>query len=388
MAEKILIIDDDIDTLKLVGLMLQKQGYQIVAAPNGQKGIAQAEAENPDLILLDVMMPDMDGYEVAKRLRTNPFTASIPILMFTAKTQLDDKVTGFEAGADDYLTKPTHPTELHAHVKALLARSPKGKAPAAATAAAEKRAFTIGVLAARGGLGVTTTAANLGTSLHQASHEEVIVAELRPGMGTLGPDLGEPHPRVLTELLQANLTDMNRQKVKEALRSYEDGLKFLYGSVQPKDGILMNSTEAFEALVNRLSFLARYLILDLGAGLLPLTQKLITACHQILVVVEPVNNSVIHTKALLSDLVDLGFNKRTIQVVVVSRIRSDTQLNWSQIEEMLGQSPIVAITPAPELIYMAARMKTTAVGSRPDSLTTQQFAKLASTILEVEKQQP
>jgi DNA-binding response OmpR family regulator len=127
MAEKILIIDDDIDTLKLVGLMLQKQGYQIFASANGEQGLIQAEAEDPDLILLDVMMPDMDGYEVARRLRANTLTANTPILMFTAKTQLDDKVTGFEAGADDYLTKPTHPTELSAHVKALLARSSKGK---------------------------------------------------------------------------------------------------------------------------------------------------------------------------------------------------------------------------------------------------------------------
>ena len=72
---------------------------------------------NTDLILLDVMMPGMDGDQVAKRLRANPLTANTPILMFTAKTQLDDKVNGFEAGADDYLTKPTHPSELNVHVK-------------------------------------------------------------------------------------------------------------------------------------------------------------------------------------------------------------------------------------------------------------------------------
>jgi DNA-binding response OmpR family regulator len=387
MAEKILIIDDDIDTLKLVGLMLQKQGYQIVAAPNGQQGLTQAEMENPDLILLDVMMPEMDGYEVARRLRANSFTANIPILMFTAKTQLDDKVVGFESGADDYLTKPTHPTELHAHVKALLARSGKGKG-GGGPSPSEKRAFTIGVLAARGGLGVTTVAVNLGASILEASKEQVIVAELRPGMGTMGPDLGESDPRVLTELLQSNLADVNRQKVSEALFTHASGLKLLYGSVQPKDGILLNSTAAFEALVNRLGFLARYLVLDLGAGLPPLTQKLITGCNQVLVVVEPVINSLAHSKILISNLSDLGFNKRTIQVVVVSRIRSDTQMNWAQVEEKLGQPPIVAVTPAPELLYMAERSKTTAIACRPDSLTTQQFAKLAAAMLEIEKLKP
>ena len=123
MAEKILIIDDDLDTLRLVGLMLQRQGYQITAAHNGKQGLEKALEDTPNLILLDVMMPDMDGYEVARRLRGNPQTEKIPILMFTAKTQLDDKVAGFEVGADDYLTKPTHPSELQSHVKALLSRA-------------------------------------------------------------------------------------------------------------------------------------------------------------------------------------------------------------------------------------------------------------------------
>ncbi|MBI5713206.1 MAG: response regulator, partial [Chloroflexi bacterium] len=79
MAEKILIIDDDLDTLKLVGLILQRQGYQIVAANSGSQGLAKAAAERPNLILLDVMMPDMEGYEVTRRLRADPELARTPI---------------------------------------------------------------------------------------------------------------------------------------------------------------------------------------------------------------------------------------------------------------------------------------------------------------------
>src|SRR5215813_8877646 len=130
MSEKILIVDDDLDTLRLVGLMLQRQGYQISAASNGQQGLDKAFEENPDLILLDVMMPDMDGYEVSRRLRQNPSTVNTPILMFTAKSQLNDKVIGFEVGVNDYLTKPTHPSELQARVKTLLARIDKKKSAA------------------------------------------------------------------------------------------------------------------------------------------------------------------------------------------------------------------------------------------------------------------
>jgi CheY-like chemotaxis protein len=385
MAPKILIIDDDVDTLKLVGLMLQKQGYQIVAADNGSHGLEQAETENPDLILLDVMMPEMDGYEVTKRLRANPLTANTPILMFTAKTQLDDKVSGFEAGADDYLTKPTHPTELSAHVKALLARSTKGRT-STSPLPAEKRAFTIGLLAPRGGLGVTTVAVNLGDALRLATKAEVIVAELRPGMGTLGPDMGEPTPKALSELLSANLADMTRQKVREELFVHETGLRMLFGSNRPKDATLVNAIGPMEALVNRLSYLAPYLVLDVGAGLLPLTQKLVTACSLLLVLTEPAVSSVAHSKMLVADLIELGISKRKVQVLMVNRIRSETQLSLSQLEDQLGQPPILAITPMPELIYTATRMKTTAITFRPDSLSAQQFAKLAAAVLDFEKQ--
>ncbi len=384
MAEKILIIDDDVDTLKLVGLMLQKQSYQIVAANNGLQGLEQAENENPDLILLDVMMPGMDGYEVAKRLRANPLTANTPILMFTAKTQLDDKVTGFEAGADDYLTKPTHPSELNAHVKALLSRNMKRKV-ATSPLPEEKRGMIIGILSPRGGQGVSTVAVNLGGALRVATKTDVIVAELRPGMGSLGPDLGENDPKALVELLTGNIADMTRQKVKEELFLHQTGLRLLFGSVHPKDATLANIIPPIETLVNRLSFLTPYLVLDLGAGLTSMSQKLATVCDLLFIVAEPVANALEHTKVLMQDLIGLGVPKENLKIIVVNRIRSDTQLTMAQIETQLGEIPAVAITPAPELIYLANRMKTTAIAARDDSLTIQQFAKLAAAVREQEK---
>ena len=106
MDKKILIVDDDFDTLHMVGKMLERHGFVIAAANNGEKAIQMAQTETPDLIILDVMMPGMDGYEVTRQLRGIEATAFIPIILFTAKAQVDDKLEGFEAGADDYLTKP------------------------------------------------------------------------------------------------------------------------------------------------------------------------------------------------------------------------------------------------------------------------------------------
>lgn len=386
MAEKILIIDDDMDTLKLVGLMLQKHSYQIVAAKTGLQGLEQAENENPDLILLDVMMPGMDGYEVARRLRNNPLTSGTPILMFTAKTQLDDKVLGFESGADDYLTKPTHPSELTAHVKALLSRSLKKQRIATSPLPEEQQALVIGVISSRGGQGVSTVAVNLGDALRLTTNAGVIVAEIRPGMGTLGPDMGNDNPKALVNLLTGKTADMTRQKVKEELFLHDTGLRLLFGSVHPKDAVLVNNIPPIETLVNRLSYLSSYLVLDLGACLGSLAQKLITVCNLIYVVVEPSENALAHSKLLVEDLLNLGVSKEKLQYIMVNRTRSDTQISVSEIETELEKDLAVAITPAPELFYQAVRMKTTAVSAQENSLTRQQFTILAQTVQNFEKQ--
>ena len=122
MGEKILVVDDDADTVKFISMILTRLGYDIVAALSGQQAFELAHTEQPDLIVLDVMMPGLDGYEVARILRQDPQTAATPILMFTAKTQVDDKVTGYNAGVNIYLTKPIHPIDLQANIKTLLSQ--------------------------------------------------------------------------------------------------------------------------------------------------------------------------------------------------------------------------------------------------------------------------
>ena len=301
MAEKILIIDDDVDTLRLVGLMLQRQGYQISAASNGEQGLAKAFEENPDLILLDVMMPDLDGYEVTRRLRKNPITEITPILMFTAKTQLDDKVTGFEVGANDYLTKPTHPTELQAHIKALLARAgPKREVQELETAIHEHHGVVIGVLSARGGLGVSTVASNVAGALFSRSQGDVILAELTPGQGTIGMDLGASEQKGLNELLSGSPVEITREKVAAALMPHSSGLKLLLASENPRDVHLINQVNHYEILVTRLSTLARFVVLDLGTGLPLFVQKLLPFCSERIVVIEGVPNSINQTKILIN----------------------------------------------------------------------------------------
>lgn len=122
---KILVIDDDIAINELIKVNLELNGYNVLQAHDGTTGFAIAKQELPDLIILDVMMPEVDGYTVAQRIRQNSTTEETPILMLTALSQLNDKVKGFNIGVDDYLVKPFEMEELQVRVKALLKRSRK-----------------------------------------------------------------------------------------------------------------------------------------------------------------------------------------------------------------------------------------------------------------------
>jgi pilus assembly protein CpaE len=387
MTEKILIIDDDVDTLRLVGLMLQRQGYEVSAASNGTQGLAKALEDRPDLILLDVMMPDMDGYEVARRLRKNPATVTVPILMFTAKTQLDDKVAGFEVGADDYLTKPTHPTELQSHVKSLLARSAQKEIDPNKFAAVpyEHHGYVIGVLSARGGLGVSSLASNLAAGIYSRTQSDVILAELTPGQGTIGSDFGYQNQKGLTELLQGSVAEITREKVESSLTPHNSGLKLLLASENPRDVTLTSQVKNYESLVASLSTLARFVVLDLGNGLPAFVQKILPMCSERFIVVEGVPGIIQHTKLLIDGIVDLKIDRKSISVVLNNRIRTESLMQLAQVQDRLGHSISATLIPAPEAFAQATRLQTPVVICQPTNMTSQQFLKIADDVLEREK---
>jgi DNA-binding response OmpR family regulator len=120
--KKILLVDDEIDLVETVRFPLEMEGYQVLVSYNGEDALNQARKENPDLILLDLMLPKLDGYKVCRLLKFDERYKHIPILMLTAKTQEKDKVLGLETGADEYITKPFEMDYLMEKVKAYLSK--------------------------------------------------------------------------------------------------------------------------------------------------------------------------------------------------------------------------------------------------------------------------
>ncbi len=118
----VLVADDDPDILSLVTLRLQRDGYEVIGAPDGERAVEEALERTPDLALIDVSMPKLDGYEVTERLRQHEPTSAIPIILLTARVQDSDVARGIEAGADDYVRKPFSTADLRSRVQAALGR--------------------------------------------------------------------------------------------------------------------------------------------------------------------------------------------------------------------------------------------------------------------------
>lgn len=125
MKPKILLVDDEPDALEVLGFKLRQAGYNALLAKDGERAIALARDERPALIVLDLMLPEVDGLEVCKILRRDPNTAAIPIIMLTARAAEMDRVLGLELGADDYVTKPFSPRELLLRIKKTARSCPK-----------------------------------------------------------------------------------------------------------------------------------------------------------------------------------------------------------------------------------------------------------------------
>ncbi len=372
MAERILIVDDDLDSLKLIGLMLQRQGYDISVAHSGQQALSKAQTDNPSLIILDIMMPDMDGYEVCRRLRQNPATQPIPIIMFTAKTMVDDKVAGFEAGADDYLTKPTHPAELASRVKAVLARS------AAQRHTAADRAHTIGFIGAKGGVGTTTLALNVAASF--AQRDNTILADFRPGQSTLGLSLGATRSTGMANLLSRPASEVNARTVENELIKHSSGLRLLLSSARPKEMQMSVNPETAAAIVAQLGMLARFVFLDLGAGLSPIAVRLLQEMDQLILAVEPNRVALALARALLQEVEQYAFSQSRAHVVLISRTQSSLQIPWQEAEQMLSHEIAAVISPMPELAFQATEANAPLILLQPNSLVANQYTKLAESL--------
>jgi CheY-like chemotaxis protein len=332
---KILIVDDDPDMRPLMRLTLAKLGHQPSLAATGTEGLKLAEGEPFDLMVLDLMMPDIDGYEVMRRLRSNPATRDLPIIVLTARTQAADYDSAIESGADAYLPKPFDPDALHRKIGELLKRAEVSKGASAQAAASALAGHVTVVLGLRGGVGATTCAVTMaGTLLRQGGR--VCLVDLSPSGGHVALQL-----RLSTAVTWRNLPPApDTTAVAQSLVRHDSGLVVLAAPSQPvRQG---PSADSFKATLEALQIFFTEVVIDAAPLLDGATEVSIAAADNIVVVCTPEVGAVHSTIGTLQALGTLRRPQSRV-IVVLNQVSPEPSLPASAIEKALGGPPDLVV---------------------------------------------
>ena len=370
----ILVVDDDVSTLRLVGLMLERQRYEIQVATSGEECLEKVGLYKPDLIILDVMMPGMDGYEVTRQLRKNPETSPIPILFFTAKDSITDKVSGFQAGGDDYLTKPAHSVELLSRVEALLQRSTHKLSE-------NEHGQAIAFLPVKGGVGNSTLALNAALELRNLKPQhKVVLIELSNGGGSLALQTGAKHQKGLQALIEKS-PPLSHEDVDGQLQKHTSGLYFLPSTSQPA-GIAAPLTKEFvHSLLQIVLADYDYVIFDLPPALTPPVSEALKKAEYIILTLEPNKVALQLATLLMENLEKINIGRYKIAPVVIHRAPTVGSISRELLEEQLDADLLANIPPAPDMAYQSWDNARPMVLLQPQSLVAQQVRLIVNKIL-------
>ncbi|MBE2197187.1 MAG: response regulator [Anaerolinea sp.] len=312
--KKILVIDDEFPIRYLVEHQLKRRGFAVVSANDGPSGLKAAFLHKPDLIVLDIMMPKMDGFAVCEEIRENPETARIPIIFLTACATKEHKLQAFKLGADDYLVKPFQGDELEAHITAVLRRN---HAPVAKTAPpAHKRARIISLFSLKGGVGTTTLAIQLAEAVALHENRSVVLMDLDLPLGGVAQALSLYTNRHVMDLLNEPQESIDIEKVKRFSQRHRANLW-----VMPAPGVLVEpgrllDPAVLEYTLDVIANSGNHVLLDLGSTLNKLTVAALRKSDVVYVVTsgQPVANKLYN--AFVGSAKQLGLEPQRLLPVI------------------------------------------------------------------------
>jgi pilus assembly protein CpaE len=361
MENRILVVDDDPISLQLVSSLLTGHGYRVVTAQHPNEGLSILADQTFDLAILDVLMPDMDGYELCRRVRSNPKTAQLPIVLLTALDTLDQKIRGFEAGADDYIAKPFEPKELLARIEVLIRRV--GPKPALEPTA--KIGKVIGVYSLRGGVGVSTLAANLAAGLAQLWDKPTVLVDLVFTAGQSSLFMNIPLKKTWADLVYIPDNDIDIDLLEILLLPHTTGARVLASPARPEQSELI-TTEKVELVLNILRTYYDYVILDLPHNFSETTLVGLDASDEILALLAPDLASVRNMSITLNTFQSLEISEKSIHVVL-NRTFKHHGLARKDIEDALKHKVDLVIPFTPDPLVNAINVGVPTVFGEPES---------------------
>jgi pilus assembly protein CpaE len=311
MAAKILVVDDDPNVQRLLQYTLKQEGYEVAIASDGAEGFRLWSTEAPDLILLDVMLPKLDGYQVAQKIRAEEGDGGhVPIIMLTAEREVEQKVRGLRAGADDYLIKPFHPAELLARIKSLLARFAPKDLMLARPPLGRVHAF----YGAKGGVGTTTIAINAAIALHRELGRKVCLVDgnLQFGDHRVFLDLGLDRKSIV-DIVTAPA--MDQDLIRQVLVKHDSGVDLLLAPPTPETAELV-TTDHMPVILNHLRDLYDYVLVDIDKRLDDINLGILEASETVFVVMTADLSCLKNVRLVLETIGHLGYEADKVQLVL------------------------------------------------------------------------
>jgi pilus assembly protein CpaE len=326
LVARIFVIDDDEQLLDMVGLMLERGGHHTTLLTSAIEGWEQITSDKPDLLVLDVMMPDMSGHDLTRQIRANKELEDLPILILTARSQEIDRTTALKIGADDYLSKPVTARELIERVDKLLTAKKGEETPT-------EEKVVIAFYGLRGGVGQTTLAVNLAAALRRLSQQEVCLVDLSPtGSQSL------IHMRLQAHSSWADLATANGldwPALQDRLSIHPSGLRVLAAPPTPQ-APTQPAAETTSAMIELLRDYMTFVVLDLPPVLSPAFQAALEAADVALHVISPDVVSVQTAVKLSRSLVKVGVTFRQKSYILNQVSAAEAQLAKATVERGLN----------------------------------------------------
>ncbi len=346
---RVLFIDDEPINHELVGHALQPLGCRMDYAETGNSGAAMARSLQPDVIITDVMMPEMNGYDLTRTLRREDQFATTPILILTAQSGLQDKLKAFEAGADDFLTKPFEGQELAARVTALIRRAELAKA--AHPAPPTQQAQTIAVHSLRGGTGCSTIAVNVAIGLASLWPRSTALLDLTMTAGQVALMLNMTLRRTWADIAGHSAHELDLELMDSVIGTHESGLQFIAAPTFPAEAERLEGATLAAAL-QLIRSQYSYVVEDLPHDFSEPALQALDGADVIVMVAAPDVASIRAMSAARDTYAKLGYAPEKLKLVLSAPF-PHSSLTKEKIESALGM-PVTATIPYIQDVFVDA----------------------------------
>ncbi len=329
MSQRILVVDDEVDTLEMIGFMLRRCGFEVTLAQSGPEALTLLAHHVPDLIILDVMMPGMDGNKVCQQIRADSRMSFVPLVMLTARSGTPHQVQGLLSGADEYLVKPVDQDELVNCIQTVLARSTSSRE--------KKSAQVISILGAKRKVGATTLAVNLALTL--AAQVNTVLVDVEPG-GEAALRLGLSPARGLGDLRAVTADHLNLASVEAALTPHPNGLRMLASADAPLDAVRAS------VILNHLRTMCDVCLLDLGAGADKLALALASRSNVLILALDSDRATLAQARQIIGEVKEAASPWPAVKLVHINRVGTPDDAAQAAIQSALGNEPVTVMGPA------------------------------------------